>query len=791
MNWLAPLRSASRLASLESLEKRELLTVGLGTEIADFASQEELKSTLIEKAVAQHEWMFGQEVDNRFCIDWCGGGIPLPGPIFFDVADSIAAPSDGRGGLAGGGGAALEESFSDTNVQVAGVDEGDIVETDGDYVYILSNNLVTIVDVREQDRPRIASRVQLNENSFGREMYLDRDRLMVISNSSYYFDGGPVEPFGGGGPAIDFVSDIAFFPPSRQAVVATVIDISDREDAAILSETEVDGTLSNSRAIDGMGYLIVNDNLNFPTPEVNTVKFISEDGTMERTIDFYETEADYRARIGTSILDVLPNYTTYDSDGLPVAGGVVSTHADTFTTNDPNYGSIVSVVMIDMQGGDVPSVDAATTVMMNSGHQIFMSANSLYLFQSRWDGEEATSVMKFDIDTTADRVVPTASGAVPGRMLNQFSADEVRGELRIATTSGWGNRSSSGVYVLEETEDDSLDIKGSVTGLAKGEQIFSARFVGYRAYVVTFRQVDPLFSINLIDPENPVVEGELKIPGFSEYLQPIDEDHLLAIGRDADPNTGASLGLQLSLFDVSQITDPQLVDRFTFEGGRSTYSPAEHDHHAFSYFPEYTTLAVPVHSGGGGTWIREENGRREWVPAQWDQSLHVFHVDVEEGFEFTGSVEHPSEVRRSLRVNDALYSVSHDTLKVNDIRDPSRLLGQVHYLPPANGSVVPKDPQPAHIDGLFAAIATTENSPRFDMDGNQVVNDDDVDFLLEAAVGTNRGDANLDGIVNFADFLVVATNLGDDGGWADGDFNGDGVITLADFTILSDNFVAG
>lgn len=790
MNWLAPLRNASRSLVLESLENRELLDVGLGSEISDFASEDELKSALIEKAVAQHEWMFGQEVNNGFCIDWCGPFHPEFRDFeFFAVDDAGPLPSADFGDSAGGDGGAAVESFSETNVQVAGVDEGDIVETDGEYVYILSNNVVTIVDVRDQEHPRVASRVQLDENAYGREMYLDRDRLMVISNSSYYFEDGPfpVEPFGG--PAIDLVADIAFFEPTKQVVVATVIDIEDREDAKILSETEIDGTLSNSRAIDGMGYLIVNDNLRYPTPEVHSVKFISEDGSMERTIGFYETEEQYRERIGTSILDVLPTYTTYDADGQSVGTGLVSTHADTFSTNDPNYGSVVSVVMIDMQT-DLPSVDAGTTVMMNAGHQIFMSADNLYLFQSRWDGEEATSIMKFEIDTTEDRVTPTASGVVPGRMLDQFSADEVRGELRIATTTGWGNRSSSGVYVLEETDDDALEVKGSVDGLAKGERIFSARFVGYRAYVVTFRQVDPLFSINLIDPANPIVEGELKIPGFSEYLQPLDEDHLLAIGRDADPETGIAEGLQLSLFNVSEITDPQLVDRYTFEGGRRTYSPAEHDHHAFSYFPEFNTLAIPVHSGGGGAWIRNEIGRREWVPAEWDNSLHVFQVDVEEGFEFAGAVDHPSEVRRSLRVNDALYSVSYDTLKVNDIRDPSNQLGQLHYLPPANGGVVPEEPTAAHIDGLFEAIGTAENSPKFDMDGNSLVNNDDVDFLLETAARTQRGDANLDGVVNFADFLVTASNFGQEGGWADGDFNGDGVINLEDFTILSENFVA-
>lgn len=768
-------RAADRFLLLETLENRVLLDAGLGSEIAEFASEEELKSALIEKAVDQYEWLFDQEERFVGCIDWCWDVLGVP------VSFAVDTNFDGTGGAV-----SREDSFSDTNTQVAGVDEGDIVETDGNYVYILSNNLVTIVDVRDQAHPRVASRVHLDDNSYGNEMYLDGDRLMVIS-SSWYHDYDIV-PLGGGrlgGPAIGFAID-AIWAPSRAATRATVIDVTDRAKPAIVSETEIDGSVFSSRAIDGTGYLIVNDNLRFPTPELKTVKFISEDGTMERTINFYESEAEYRARLQTTILDVLPGYSTYDSNQILVTSDNVAGYGDTYTTKDPDYSSLVSVFTIDMHS-ELPTVENGTSVMMNAGHEIFMSMDSLYLFQHRWDGTDQTSIMKFDIDLEDGPIEPVASGFISGRLLDQFSADEFNGDLRIATTTGWGADSSSGVYVLEEVED-SLKLKGGVAGLARGEQIFSARFVGTRAYLVTFRRVDPLFSINLADPSSPVVEGELKIPGFSEYLQPLDEDHLLAIGRDADPQTGVADALQLSLFDVSDITDPQLVDRYTFEGGRSTSSPAEHDHHAFSYFPEYKTLAVPVHSNGGGTWIRGEDGQRDWIQAEWDQSLHVFRVDVNSGFSFAGSVEHPSEVRRSIRVNNGLYSISHDTLKVNSIENLDDLWGQLYYLPPANGGVVPKSPDATDIDRTFAAAATLENNSRFDLDGNSLVNVDDVDFLVTAVLNTNRGDANLDGKVNFKDFLILAENFGRAGGWAEGDFDGDGQVGFDDFAILADRF---
>ncbi len=768
MNW------QMRSLELESLENRELLDVGLGSEIADFATESDLKTALMDKAVAQHEWKFGQELE-----DWRWGPWPVDCPNCFAVPD-IALPSADLDAAIGAPEVA-EPDFSDTNVQVAGVDEGDIVETDGHYVYVLSGNQVTVVDVRDQDHPRIASRVHLSStNDFfanANEMYLDDDRLMVVSSGSGFFVGPE--------PGFGLVADL--WLPSPQKTVVTVIDVSDRDDARILSETHIDGSVTNSRAIDGTGYFIVSEGLAYPEPIYKEVTLTSEDGEIERTVNIYETEEEYRERVEPGILESMPNYSTYDKDRVLTEEGNVSDFTTTFSTNDPNYGSIVSVVTIDMQE-DLPAVDTGTTVLMSTGHEIFMSLDSLYLFQNRWDLNDATSIMKFDVNRDEGSVLPTASGVVSGHMLDQFSADERGGDLRVATTTGWGNESSSGVYVLEETEDDKLAIKGAVAGLAKGERIFSARFVGTQAYIVTFRQVDPLFSIDLSNPAEPEVLGELKIPGFSEYMQPIDENTLLAIGRDADPITGRSEGLQLSLFDVTDRTDPRLVDRFTFEGGRSTYSPAEYDHHAFSYFPDYEVLAVPVQSQDGGAWIRTLDSDRFWVPATWNQAVHVFEIDKEEGFQFTGAVEHPSEVRRTVRVDEKIYTISRDTVKVSPIDSPTEVIGQVHYLPPANGGVVPKQPLPIHVDRVFEAAASLENPARFDMDGNELVNSDDVAFLVEAAAQSNLGDTNLDGKVNFVDFLQLSQNYGDEGGWEDGDFDGSGVIDFADFTILSANY---
>ena len=439
-------RRSSRWLATESLESRVLLDAGLGSEIAQFESEAELKSSLIERAVAQYEWAFGNEVNIGPCGIW--GDCWWPEVDF--VADGAVPPSAGGGAGAGGGDeAAREPSFSDTNTQVVGVDEGDIVETDGHFIYILSNNTVTIVDVADQEHPRVADRYELDEGSYGQEMYLDGDRLMVISNGWNYIDPIgrpiPVEPDGGpgGGVAID-----AIWNPGRQFVTATVLDVTDREDVQLVSETEVEGTVSNSRAIDGTGYLIVNDYISYPSPEIISVELSSEDGKFTRTLDFYETEESYRARMEESVLiDVFPEYSTIDASDEVVSEGLIAGATDIYASKDPNFNSVVSIVSIDMHA-ELPTVEGGTSVMMQSGHEIFMSTDSLYLFQPRWDEGDTTSIMKFDVDLEDHEIEPIASGTVKGRMLDQFSADEYGGNLRVATTVGWGDRSSSGVYVL-------------------------------------------------------------------------------------------------------------------------------------------------------------------------------------------------------------------------------------------------------------------------------------------------------------------------------------------------------
>jgi uncharacterized secreted protein with C-terminal beta-propeller domain len=247
--------------------------------------------------------------------------------------------------------------------------------------------------------------------------------------------------------------------------------------------------------------------------------------------------------------------------------------------------------------------------------------------------------------------------------------------LRIATTTSTGGLSNN-VFVLDQS-GEKLTTVGSLTGLAFTERIFSARYIDDVLYLVTFRQVDPLFTIDLSNPAQPKVAGELKIPGFSSYLHPVGEGKLLGIGRDAD-ETGRIRGLQVSLFDVSDIYNPRREAQYLITSDvkppdgqvlwpGSTGSIAEHDHHAFSYFPEQGILAIPVHDWG---WY---NGHSR---------LELIKVGGSAGLSRAGKIVHTSPVFRSVQIDNFVYSLGYDGARIKSFDDLATELKFVPFADP-------------------------------------------------------------------------------------------------------------
>jgi uncharacterized secreted protein with C-terminal beta-propeller domain len=248
------------------------------------------------------------------------------------------------------------------------------------------------------------------------------------------------------------------------------------------------------------------------------------------------------------------------------------------------------------------------------------------------------------------------SGEVPGSVLNQFSMDEYNNYFRIATTSSYGRETFNNIYTL----DENLNVVGKIENIARTERIFAVRFVGDKAYMITFRRTDPLFVIDLEDERNPKILGELKIPGYSDYLHPYDENHLIGIGKDADEE-GRELGVKVSFFDVSNFSEPKEISKIVI-GTRGSYTPVSYDHKAFLFSKSKSLLVIPVS-------VAETPYNQSW------QGVYVFKVDSS-GISEKGKISHTEkpydyeyEIRRALYIDDILYTVSNKKIKMNNLDD--------------------------------------------------------------------------------------------------------------------------
>jgi uncharacterized secreted protein with C-terminal beta-propeller domain len=387
----------------------------------------------------------------------------------------------------------------------------------------------------------------------------------------------------------------------------------------------------------------------------------------------YESEAAYRKRLAAMPLEKLsPSYTSTNSTAPAVTGALLNP-ATLYL--GPDYGNnysdwtMSSIVSVDPTDGKL-GIGSSAAIVGSTG-LAYISRDNLYLASSRQDAtiegmgsEDRTDLYEFHLGEKNIDLV--ASGQVPGTVLNEFSMDEEAGRLRIATTSGRWDDASNNVMVLAQN-GDALQVQGALVGLASSEQIYSTRFEGDRGYMVTFRQVDPLFVIDLSDPGNPKVTGELKMPGFSSYLNPIDDHLMIGVGQEAS-DTGHRLGLQVSLFDVADSANPTRLANFTFAPKQDfdwTSSIAETDHHAFAWFPEQQTLAIPVSHGNF---------------SGYEAMTYVLKI-TRSGITLVGTVSQSGYAVRNVRIGKYLYSISSNSVKVVDLSNPANELATIN-LPP-------------------------------------------------------------------------------------------------------------
>jgi uncharacterized secreted protein with C-terminal beta-propeller domain len=539
---------------------------------------------------------------------------------------------------------------SRTNTQVEGIGEGDLIENDGRYLYLLSGAELSIVDAGDPDNLVMKSVMTLS--GIPQVMYLQDGRLTVISTHEKLpiaFHHDQVIPRLG--------------VRSRSEVSVTVFEVSDQAALRTVSTAVFDGSYAESRMVDGKLTLVLHNVL------LNGYWNLLDGDHWTHETTQMRLERFAHLLESTPVDHLLPMFsiTTFDREARETVSGLISQPLDIFTQADSDEACLVSVVFF-RTGGDSPRVIGTSSFISvrTSAIQIHMNATSLYLFvPSQPHSPDRTWIHRFEVSGNAPRYV--ASGTFDGELLNQFSAD-VRGEhLRIAAMGSTKHGRGNAVRIYE-TSGDIIRQIGALERISPRERITSVRFFTDRAYLVAFRKVDPLYTVDLSVPESPRILGELKILGYSSYLQPYGDGFMLGFGRDADPESGRQKGLKLALFDIRDDFAPKEMASYSIPVPEtaSTQSDAEVDHHALGYFPELGVVVVPVNVNV----LRKLAIRNKYRWTRYGEQM-IFGVSVDSGIKLLGKVVHNSGLVRSSRIGNVIFSIARVDLKAVEIQADS------------------------------------------------------------------------------------------------------------------------
>ncbi len=449
--------------------------------------------------------------------------------------------------------------YSDTNLQIDGVQEADVVKTDGQYLYGLSSEALYIVKAVE-GKLTLISKVKLSattkdDTSYASEMYVTGDKLVVIKRTPSYY------------ACVDTLSRDKFYGGSSDTKVSAVVyDITDKSNPQKVNELTQKGDYISSRMIGEYLYLV-------------TSLYVYPDSIKRNDVDSY-----------------VPTTSCNGGEETPLQPD------DIYVSPNPQTSNYVTVSGMDVNHSQN---FISTKAVLGNASNVYASQGNLYITNYSDVTEngyvkDKTDIIKFSIDD--GQVKQTATGSVYGTILNQFSMDEYQGNFRIATTLNQykvtgdddttsisnDQEGSSGIFIL----DDNLKQVGQVKDLGKGEQIYSVRFDGTMGYVVTYKQVDPLFAVNLSNPSEPKVMSALKIKGFSEYMQPFGQGLLFGLGKEADEN-GVVTGLKISMFDISDKTNVTEIAKYVLKGD-DIWREASWNHKAILANSERHLIAFPA-----------------------------------------------------------------------------------------------------------------------------------------------------------------------------------------------------
>ena len=552
-----------------------------------------LKSAQRATLASQHQRLLRQclpTTEVRYFSDrgepqgYCSAG-GLPRDAGASVSSSRPQASDSQGA----------EQYSTTNTQVANVDEADYVKNDSGFVYVLSKAGLHVIDAwPAADTHQIA---QLSIPGEPTRLFLAGDKLVVYTRTGSSGSGAPSAAQG-----CTYGYDCRF-QAEPGGTSALVFDVSAPATPRELGRYDLSGGYVASRRIGNVVYTVVADQGVAAAPGVDLTLAVSEPAQLDAVYQQKLQQAD-------GVVDGLANEfflpwlrvksaQSVETTAVACDGGLAAQAA--------SGASFTSLVSFDLTTLGTPQRELVATkpgFVYASGSALYIATDGVTGADERYavrgGVNEQSSIHKFALNGLATPYV--GSTLIPGHVLNQFSMDERASVLRVATSSGWvGTPGVSSNIVNLAEQNGGLRVVGQLNKLAPEEDIRSVRFDGDRGFVVTFKKTDPLFVIDLLDPATPRVLGELKIPGFSTYMHPMDKDHVLAIGLDADDKGSFAYfnGIQIQIFDVSELNNPKLQHKAVI-GTRGSASEALTNHLAFNYFAPKGLLALPVTVCDGG-----------------------------------------------------------------------------------------------------------------------------------------------------------------------------------------------
>jgi uncharacterized secreted protein with C-terminal beta-propeller domain len=658
-------------------------------DIKKISSQEELKGILDASALFE-----GQFFDKRvFSTRAMAEDAVMESDGFVGAPVPAAIPQGAVAKTESGG-----SEYSTTNIQVENVDEPDYLKNDSKYVYIVSQNTLSIIDAYPAESAKLVLKIALDiDSQYIQNMFLNEDRLVIFYNGQS--DDEII-------PQYDFVPRRSYSSVTH----ALIVDVSDKENPTILKDYSIDGYFSDARMIGNYAYFVTNSNIDYQYPRL---PIIMEDSVRIMTPEaFYFDNVEQFSNFNTlTAIDIFGDTVNSETFLMGYTGSIYVSEDNFYITyqqsmpfgfyenssRDRFFDVIVPLLPNDIQE-KIKSIQKDSSIsssaqwikisdLMQKSYNGMSKNEKEKLFEKIKDAlneydariqEETNKTIIHKISINEDKIEYVAKGSVPGRLLNQFSMDESDDRFRVVTTTEYytqyqGMVRANAVYIL----DDQLNIVGELDQIAPDESVYSARFIGDRLYLVTFQQIDPFFVIDL-SKDTPKILGELKIPGFSNYLHPYDDEHIIGIGRDTKEigeGRVQQLGIKIALFNVADVKNPKVIDDVII-GDSSTYSEALNEHKAFFFDKTKGILSIPI---TGDTKNLDENSSSKMIAPEYNRwsGFYVFDLDNVGGFELKGKVTHSdSDSRyygmnnaRTFYIDDVLYTASEGYLKMNSIDD--------------------------------------------------------------------------------------------------------------------------